>query len=113
MATGMSARSDLAALTESAERSLDREFARQVPRIGDAVRRHCPDGRVTWDRRRAILADVDAVLDALYGPRRGDPSPVGSIVEGHAVVAYGTPTLREAQRLAPVVRRHPDLAAVA
>lgn len=109
MAVAVSAKGDLAALVESSERAIDREFARLVPRIGEAVRRHCPDGRVTWARRRLILADVDAILDAVYGHRRGDPSPLLAIVEGHALTAYGTPTVREAERVRPVLARHPDL----
>jgi hypothetical protein len=113
VAVAVSAKGDLAAITEDAERAIDRQFARLVPRIGDIVRHRCPDGRMTWDRRRLILRDVDALLDGPFGPERGAPSALGTIIGGHASVAYGTPQVREAARLAPVLRRNPDLAAAA
>lgn len=112
MATAVAnqARRDLAAISEEAERALDRRFAPSGPRIAESVLRHAPDGKITWDARTAILRDVEGILDGLYGAHRGAPSPVGTIIAGHAEVAYGTPAVREAQRLAAVLANEPELA---
>jgi hypothetical protein len=111
MATAVAtqARRDLAAITEEAERAIDRLHAPQAPRIAQAVRNRAESGKITWDARRAILRDVDAILDAIYGHARGAPSPLGAIVTGHAEVAYGVPTVREVQRLAPILADQPAL----
>lgn len=108
----MTARADLAAITEAAERAIDRPHDVAARRLGAAARRACPTGPMTWDARRLILREVDLILGLMYGFRRGDPSLMEQIIAQHADVAYGTPTLREAARVAPILRRHPELARI-
>jgi hypothetical protein len=101
----VSARSDLATVTEHAERAIDGLFAPLAPRMRAIVERHAVDGTLTHAARLAILRETDVLLDALYGPVRGSPSRLGSVVVDHAVVALATPLVREGGN---VVRRLED-----
>lgn len=57
-------------------------------RIGTAVRQHT--GPMTQEARTAILRRVDDALDRYYPKRRGSPSRLQAIIEGHARAAQLT-----------------------
>lgn len=102
----MTARQDLARATYLADTEIDRLHAPLVDRIGASVRKHAvdtPDGsRITQDARRAILSDVDRMLDTLYPKRRGAPSRLQAMIERRANAARVLPV---AEAVA-VMRRH-------
>lgn len=96
------AKADLAAITEHAERRIDDAFAPAARSLGEAVREG-GSRPMTQDDRRDALRTADAILDRLYGRRRRDPSPLRSIIVGDAIVAWRTPQAREAARVAQVL----------
>ena len=99
-------RRDLAKATYEAVRAVERLHAPLVDQIGASVRNHAvdtPDGpRITQEARRAILRDVDGMLDGIYGKRRGAASQLQAVIEQHASQAAFLP-VRDA---VATIRRH-------
>lgn len=79
---------DLRAAKYRADLALDTLFAPAAVALAASVKRNMvetPDGpRITEAGRRAIMADVEAILAPIYGRRRGDPGAVGRLVARHA-----------------------------
>lgn len=105
----MTPRQDLTRATYLADREIDRLHAPLVDQIGASVRTHAVDTldgpRITQDARRAILRDVDGLLDAVYPKRRGASSRLQAMIEQRANAARLLPV---AEAVA-VMRRHvPD-----
>jgi hypothetical protein len=114
MATSVAAQAkgDLAALVERSERAIDALFLPAARALGEAAAAGGA-GPMTWDRRREVLRSADAVLDRLYGRRRGDRGPMYQIVAEHAVAGFVAPLAREAARVAGVLRDRDETALLA
>jgi hypothetical protein len=100
----MTARRDLATAVYQADRAIDQLHKPLVPKIGASVRTHAVDGRITQDARRAILRDVDALLDTVYGERQGGPSALRTIIENRANAARAlvvADTVEQMRRVTP------------
>jgi hypothetical protein len=80
----MTARRDLATAVFQADKAIDAIHRPLVPKIGASVRKQAEGARITQDARRAILRDVDALLDTVYGERRGGPSALRTLIESRA-----------------------------
>lgn len=87
----MTARRDLAESVEAAERELDRLFAPLAPALRRSVERRVEGGAITNDARRAILRDVDAILDAIYPTQRGAPSLIEEMANSQSNAARFKP----------------------
>jgi hypothetical protein len=100
----VTARRDLATTVYQADRAIDQLHKTLVPKIGASVRTHAVDGRITQDARRAILRDVDALLDTVYGERRGGPSALLTLIEDRANAARAlviADTVEQIRRVTP------------
>jgi hypothetical protein len=91
-------RADLHRVKMRAEADLDAAFRPASVAVRAAVERHAvemPDGpRITVGAYLAILRDVDAILDGLFGHFAGQDSPVMRIVAGRAQEARFVPVKR-------------------
>jgi hypothetical protein len=105
------ARDDLATTVERAERDIDKTFAPHVKDIGDSVRRNAVNGKITASARAAIMRDVDGILDALYGPKKGSPSPIERLVVGRSQEIERKPIADEVDRIEQFLAEEPTLLA--
>jgi hypothetical protein len=76
----MTARTDLASSIESCEKQIDALFAPLAPQVAASVRNRAEGGKITHAARRAILRDLDALLDTVYPTKRGAPSRLENLI---------------------------------
>ena len=100
----MTSRGDLLASVNAAVLDADALIGTLAQPIADSVRRHAEGGKVTAAARLRVLADVDAILDAVYGRERGGPSALADLVARHAASTRRKPVAEAVG----VVRRRLD-----
>jgi hypothetical protein len=87
----MTARSDLAESVAASERAIDDLFRPLAPQIAASVRNRAEQGKITHAARRAILRDLDAMLDTVYGAKRGAPSRFENLIVRHTTIVRRKP----------------------
>lgn len=74
------AKRDVRAATYDAEREIDRLFTTFGRGVAASLRAHAEQGTITPVTRHFVLADLDPLLDAVYGVARGQPSALGEMI---------------------------------
>jgi hypothetical protein len=105
----VTARRDLAESVEAAEREIDAMWAPLAPTLRRSIERHAQDGKITHIARRAILRDVDAILDQVFGRQRGDHSVIGELVVRQANQARFKPVEAAVQDIRDWLKDEPLL----
>lgn len=105
----MTARSDLFESVEASERDIDVLFQTLAPRIRRSVERHAKDGKITPVTRLAVLQDLDRMLATVYGRRRGEKSPLATMINERANEAVFKPLTTEVERIEHLLAADPEL----
>jgi hypothetical protein len=88
----------------AADRDIDRLTNDLAEGVGAAVRKHAepgPNGKqiITPLARTRILKDVDALLDAAYGTKPGNRSPMYRAISRRVREAYSAPNTAAAEEM--------------